>query len=136
MSRPIKIPLHGLLLQISFYTPVYNYTTVFFFFFFSLSFLPRDFLSVDKKKERRHYRSVTAFIGENRPGYSPRIKARRNEFAKYDPAERTWCFSRSARARAYRAANKTVSYGKEILLPCIIDNYCRGSLTEWPLKRN
>lgn len=97
MSRPIKIPLHGLLLQISFYTSVYNYTTVFFFFFFSLSFLPRDFLSVDKKKERRHYRSVTAFIGENRPGYSPRIKARRNEFAKYDPAERTWCFSLIAR---------------------------------------
>lgn len=50
MSRPIKIPLHGLLLQISFYTPVYNYTTVFFFFFsLSRSFLATFSPSIKKK---------------------------------------------------------------------------------------
>lgn len=48
MSRPIKIPLHGLLLQISFYTPVYNYTTV-FFFFLSRSFLATFSPSIKKK---------------------------------------------------------------------------------------
>lgn len=104
----MKIPLHGLLLQISFHTPV----QLSFFFF---SFPPRDFL-------RRHYRSVAAFIlkiGRGTGEYSARIKARND--SKYDrrPAKQT-CFS-------WRAliAGKTVSYGKEILLPCIIDNYCR-----------
>lgn len=48
MSRPIKIPLHGLLLQISFYTPVYNYTTI-FFFFLSRSFLATFSPSIKKK---------------------------------------------------------------------------------------
>lgn len=97
--------------------------------------VPSSRLSPPIKKRllnRRHYRSVTAFILENRSRngmeYSPRIKARND--SKYDrrPAKQT-CFSWLAyRAKRFHTERKYYCRALSIITV--------GSLTEWPLKWN